>query len=436
VSLVKLLQKNLNINDKGHLTVAGFDAVDLAKKYGTPLYVFDENLIRTNCRTYVDAMHKYFGKGSMPLLASKALSFKGIYKIADEEGMGTDIVSPGELYTALKAGFPTKKMFFHGSAKSAEDVKFGIDSGVGHFVVDNVEELDRISAYAVEKKTVQKILLRVTPGIDPHTFEAVRTGQVDSKFGAAIETGQAMELTGYALGKPGVQLDGFHCHIGSQIFDCVPFTDAADIMLKFIADVRDKFGYKATILDLGGGMGVPYTEDDPKIDYAANIADIAKHIKNQCEKFGVEMPDIYMEPGRSIVAAAGVTLYTAESIKNIPGYKTYVAINGGMTDNPRYALYQSKYTVLVADRAGEPADFVCTVAGRCCESGDLIGKDMHIQKPQTGDTIAVLVTGAYCYAMASNYNRVCRAPIVLLRDGKDRLAVRRETYEDLTACDL
>ena len=431
-----MLQTNHSVNDLGHFCVAGMDTVALAEKYGTPLYVFDEDLIRQNCRSYVKAMKEHFGGASRPLLASKALSCKAIYRIAMEEGMGTDIVSPGELYTALAAGFPAEDMFFHGSAKTMDDVIFGMDSGVGHFVVDNIEELGRISRYAREKGLTQKILLRVAPGIDPHTFEAVNTGRVDSKFGAAIETGQALALAAEALNAPGVQLEGFHCHIGSQIFDCEPFTDAADIMLRLFADVREALGFTASILDLGGGFGVRYTEADPLIDYEANIAAIARHIRARCEEYSLPLPTVHMEPGRSIVAAAGVTLYTAQSITTIPGYKTYLAIDGGMTDNPRYALYQSRYDALIANRAAEPAGFRCTLAGRCCESGDLIGEDMLLQEPRVGDTVAVLVTGAYNYSMASNYNRVCRPAIVMLREGQDRLAVRRETYEDLCACDL
>ena len=434
--MTSLFQTNHSVNDRGHFAVAGFDTVALAEKYGTPLYVFDEDLIRRNCRAYVRAMKTHFGGASRPLLASKALSCKAIYRIAMDEGMGTDIVSSGELYTALAAGFPAEDMFFHGSAKTMDDVRFGMDSGVGHFIVDNAEELDRIRRCAEEKGLCQKILLRVAPGIDPHTFEAVNTGRVDSKFGAAIETGQAMALTELALNTPGVALEGFHCHIGSQIFDCDPFTDAADIMLRLFAAVRDRLGFVPTVLDLGGGFGVRYTEADPLIDYEANIAAIAEHIKARCAEFSLPLPTVYMEPGRSIVAAAGVTLYTAQSIKTIPGYKTYLAIDGGMTDNPRYALYQSKYTALIADRAAEPADFRCTLAGRCCESGDLIGEDMLLQEPRVGDTVAVLVTGAYNYSMASNYNRVCRPPIVMLHEGRDYLAVRRERFEDLCACDL
>lgn len=431
-----MLQNNHSVNAQGHFAVAGFDTVTLAEKYGTPLYVMDEALIRQNCRIWVRAMKEHFGGASKPLLASKALSCKAIYRIAKEEGMGTDIVSAGELYTALAADFPAEEMFFHGSAKTMAEVRFGMDSGVGFFVVDNAEELERISHYAREKGLCQKILLRVSPGIDPHTFEAVNTGRVDSKFGAAIETGQALALAELVLNTPGVELHGFHCHIGSQIFDCEPFTDAADIMIKLMAEVRAVLGFQADVLDLGGGMGVRYAESDPVIDYEANIAAIAAHVKARCADYDLPLPTVYMEPGRSIVAAAGVTLYSAESVKIIPGYKSYLAVDGGMTDNPRYALYGARHPALIANRAAAPADTRYTLAGRGCESGDLIGEDMLLQKAEPGDTVAVLVTGAYNYSMASNYNRVPRPPILMLRDGEEYLAVRRERFEDLCACDL
>ncbi len=430
-----MLQNNHSVNEKSHFCVAGHDCVRLAEKYGTPLYVMDEDLMRENMRLYVRAMAEHMPAGSRPYLASKALSFKGIYRIAREEGMGTDIVSPGELYTALQAGFPPEQMVFHGSAKTMQDVRFGIESGVGLFVVDNREELARIRDIAGQLGVTQRVLVRLAPGIDPHTFEAVNTGRVDSKFGAAIETGQAMELTRAVLAAPNVALEGFHCHIGSQIFDLAPFTDAADIMLRFIAEVRDETGFEAAALDLGGGFGVRYVESDPTVDIASAIAALGDHIRSRCAALGITPPRIIMEPGRSIVAAAGVTLYTAQSVKTIPGYKSYLAIDGGMTDNPRFALYGSRYTTLIADRAADKPDFTATLAGRCCESGDLIGTDMPFASPRPGDTVAVLVTGAYNYSMASNYNRVPRPPIVMLHEGRDYLAVRRETYADLCALD-
>lgn len=433
----KLLHDDLSVNECGHLVFAGVDACELAKKYGTPLMLLDEERIRERCRTYISAMREYFGEGSRPLLASKALCFKGIYRLAKEEGMSTDIVSPGELYTAVAAGFPMENAFFHGNNKTDADIEYAIDSGIGYFVVDNSEEAEAISECALSRGIEQKILLRLTPGIDPHTHAAISTGKVDSKFGTSIETGQAEELIKRVLGLGGIRLMGFHCHIGSQIFDIKPFCDAADIMIEYIAYIKRRLGYEAEMLNLGGGFGVRYTESDPYIDYRENIRMIAEHVKADCARFGVDQPRILMEPGRSIVADAGITLYTVGSVKDIVGYKSYVSIDGGMTDNPRYALYGSAYTVCVASKMNAEEDLVCTIAGRCCESGDIIQENVRIARPERGDILAVLVTGAYNYSMASNYNRIPRPAIVMVgKDGKDSLAVRRETYADLISRDI
>ena len=432
----KLIHSNVTIGENGHLHFAGMDTVALAKEYGTPAILIDEDRIRRRCREYKSAMKTYFGGASMPLFASKSLSFKGIYRIIADEDMGTDIVSSGELFTAVSAGFPMERAFFHGNNKTDADIAYAIENGIGYFVVDGFEELDAIDRIAGEKGIRQKILLRITPGIDPHTHQKISTGGVDSKFGSAIETGLASRITKAALSKLNIDLRGFHCHIGSQIFEIDPYTLAADIMLKFIADMRGEYGFTAEILNIGGGFGVRYVESDGEINITENIKNIAAHMTAACEKFDLAMPTIFMEPGRSIVADAGMTLYTVGSVKEIEGFKNYVSIDGGMTDNPRYTLYQSAYTLLLANRAQETADFACTVGGRCCESGDLIQENVMIPRPARGDILAVLVTGAYNYSMASNYNRVTRPPIVLLKDGESRLAVRRERFEDLIACDI
>lgn len=431
-----MLHTNLGINEKGHLTLAGVDTVEMAEKYSTPLFLFDEERIREKMRTYKSAMKEYFGNTSMPLFASKALCFKKIYKIAHEEGIGIDLVSPGELYTAKAAGFPLENAYFHGNNKTDADIELAIDSGLGYFVADNREELDSINRIAGEKGIKQKILLRLTPGIDPHTHAAITTGKVDSKFGTAIETGQAFELVKYILTLDNIILEGFHCHIGSQCFEIKPFCDGADIMIMFMARVRDKLGYETRTLNLGGGFGVRYVENDPHMDIDENIKLIAKHVDKTCERFSYNKPRILMEPGRSIVADAGLTIYTVGSVKTITGYKSYVSIDGGMTDNPRYALYQSAYTVLNASRASEKPDFTTTIAGRCCESGDLIQEDVNIKRPERGEKLAVLVTGAYNYSMSSNYNRLPRPALVMIKDGKDTLAVKRESFEDIIKNDL
>ncbi|MBQ0083444.1 MAG: diaminopimelate decarboxylase [Clostridiales bacterium] len=425
---------NLSVNEKGNLCFAGLDTVDIAKKYGTPIYVMDENKIREKCSIYKKAMKEYFGGNSMPVFASKSLCFKYIYKIIKEENLGIDVVSSGELYTAVQAGFPMENAYFHGNNKTDFDVKFAMDNGIGFFVCDNVYELNVINAEAKSRGIVQKILLRITPGIDPHTHSKISTGNVDSKFGAAIETGQAMELCEFALSKENVKLCGFHCHIGSQIFDVTPFCDAAKIMVRFISAVKEKLGYEAEILNLGGGMGVRYVESDPEINYENNIREIADLVKAECERLNLNMPTVLMEPGRSIVADAGLTLYTVGGRKEIKGFKNYVSVDGGMPDNPRFALYQSAYTVMVANKANEKPDYDCIIAGRCCESGDLLQENVTIPKADRGDVLAVLTTGAYNYAMASNYNAICKPPVLMIKDKKEFVAVRRESFEDLTAC--
>lgn len=430
----KLLHDNLSVKD-GTLYFADYNTTALAKKYGTPLMLLDEKKIRNTMRIYKNAMEKHFGVGSRPLYASKALSFVGIYQIAKEEEINTDIVSIGELYTAIKAGFPLENAFFHGNAKSDSDIEFAISNGIGYFIVDTYDELYAIDKIAGKQSKKQKILLRLTPGIDPHTHSAIATGKVDSKFGTAIETGQALEIVKEAISLSNIDLRGFHAHIGSQIFDIKPFCDSADIMIRFVGEVKDELDFDTEILNLGGGFGVRYVESDPVIDYAENIRLISEHIKSYCEENEIKMPTILMEPGRSIVADSGMTLYTALSVKEITGYKNYVAIDGGMTDNPRYALYGSSYTVLTSNKMDKKADYECTIAGRNCESGDLIQENVKIPKPQRGDNIAVLVTGAYNYSMASNYNRVPRPAVVLLGD-TDRVVINRETPEDVSRLDV
>lgn len=431
-----MLYENLAVNARGHLTFAGFDTAQLAAQFGTPLFLMDEARIRSRCRLYKKAMEESFASGGAPLFASKALSFKRIYEIMNEERMDIDIVSSGELHTAVKAGFPMENAYFHGNNKTDFDIRFAMENGVGYFVCDNLPELEAIDEEAGRQAIRQKILLRLTPGIDPHTHAKITTGKVDSKFGAAVETGQAAELVGLALSKKNIDLLGYHCHIGSQIFEHKPFCDAAILMLRFLAAMKAQYGYTAQILNLGGGMAVRYLESDPSMDYAKSIAHIGHLVRDTCRQLGIDEPRILMEPGRSIVADAGITLYTVGGTKQIPGFKNYASIDGGMTDNPRYALYQSGYTVLLANRMNDKADFACTIAGRCCESGDLIQENVVIPKPVRGDLLAVLTTGAYNYSMASNYNRVPRPPVVLIGADGPYLAVRRESLDDLTANDL
>ncbi len=431
-----MLHENLQISENNHLLINGFDTVELAKKYGTPLYVLDTDMVYNNCVMYKNLIEKHFGEGSMPLIASKALSCKEVYRIAAKAGIGTDMVSGGEIYTAFSAGFPMERAYFHGNNKTDEDIRFALDCGVGCFVVDNNEEIVALSTEAKKRNVKVKVMLRVSPGIDPHTHKAVVTGSVDSKFGVAIETGQAMESIKLILAQDSLSLEGVHCHIGSQIFEYDPYASAADIMIGFIANIKAETGYEVSALNLGGGFGVRYVESDPVYDYDKALSDIAASINAAYEKHGVSKLRIYFEPGRSIVAAAGLTLYTVGSFKTITGYKSYVSIDGGMPDNPRYALYQSKYTCLVANKAGDEKTVTATIAGRCCESGDLIQENAEIQPCNRGDILAVLVTGAYNYSMASNYNRLPRPAMVGVGADGDKLIIKRETYEDLIKNDI
>ncbi len=431
-----MLSKNISVGPQGNLMFAGYNTVELAKKYGTPLYLMDEIMIRERMRTYKSALSDFFPEGSVPEYASKAFSCKRIYEIANEEGINVDVVSPGEMYTAYKAGFPMERVFFHGNNKTDSDIEFAINLGIGCFVVDSIDEIIAINSICAQKGIVQKIMMRVTPGIDPHTHKKISTGSVESKFGIAIETGDAISAVKECLMLSNISLHGFHCHIGSQIFESNPFITAAEIMVSFMAEVRDITGFTANTLNLGGGFGVKYTEKDPDIDYREKIREVANKILEICNNKNFPMPKVLMEPGRSLVADAGMTLYTVGGVKEINGYRNYVSIDGGMADNPRYALYESEYTVYNATNAADEPDYVTTVAGRCCESGDLIQENVKIKKPVRGDILAVATTGAYNYSMASNYNRIARPPVVMLTEDGDYLAVKRESLDDLIILDV
>lgn len=432
-----MICSNLSVRSDGQLLFAGQDTAALAATYGTPLYLMDEDRIRERCHTYITAAAAAFDGKARILYASKAASFKRMYEIMREEGMCVDVVSPGEIATVRRADFPMECVYFHSSHKSDEDICYAMEQGVGYFVVDNTEELLALEQIAAEKELRQRILIRLTPGIDPHTYEAVATGKVDSKFGFAIETGQAEEVTRLALAQPHLELVGFHSHVGSQVFDSDVFLQMIDILMEYIAMIRDKYDYLPQQLDLGGGYGVRYLPTDPELDIAANLVQVGAYTKQKAAEWGVPMPEVLFEPGRSIVADAGLTLYTVSSLKRIPGYKNYVSVDGGMTDNPRFALYQAPYTVLAAGKLNEPATMTCSVVGRCCESGDIIQENVPMPESiKRGDLVACLTTGAYNYSMASNYNRVPRPPVVMLHGGAAYMAVQRETLEDITALDL
>ena len=432
-----LICDNIDVSENGHLLFAGRDTTEMIKKYGSPMFLMDEERIRHNCRVYKCALERNFGSDAIALYASKAASFKRIYEIIGEEGLGCDVVSCGEIYTASRAGFPLSRAYFHSNNKTDADIEYAIEHGIGYFVCDNEEEVYAISRIAGEKGIRQKILLRLTPGIDPHTYAAVATGKVDSKFGSAIETGQAEAITKIALGEKNVILSGFHCHVGSQVFDAEVYLSSTKIMLDFIKHIKDTTGYEADELDLGGGFGVRYVEEDPTINIGEKIDELAAFIRSYVLELGLNMPKIRLEPGRSIIADTCLTLYTVGTVKRIPGYKSYVSVDGGMTDNPRFALYGSRYTVLAANKVTERCDFDCSVVGRCCESGDIIQENVKLPASiKRNDIIAVLTTGAYNYSMSSNYNRIGRLPIVMLNKDGDYLAVKRESLEDIARNDI
>ncbi len=431
-----MISESVGVNNCGNLTVGGADCVELAQNFGTPLYVFDENLIRKTCREFKASIDEFYDGNGLVLYASKAFSCKEMYRIVQSEGLGCDVVSGGELFTALSAGFKAENIFFHGNNKTLDEIEYALKSGVGRLVVDNETELENIQRIAGNLGVRANIVLRIKPGIDAHTHDYIRTGQIDSKFGFALENGEAFECTEKALKYKNIALYGFHCHIASQVCETKPFQEAAEVMLTFMSQVRERFGVTLTELNLGGGFGVKYIESDGQIPFCEYMKNTAVALKTKADELNFPVPKIFIEPGRSVIAPAGLTLYTVGNVKTIKDVRTYVAIDGGMGDNPRYALYQADYTVEIANKVLQPKDFIATVAGKCCESGDLIQEHAPMQKPEVGDIMAVLNTGAYCYSMASNYNRIRRPMVVMVKDGKARVIVKRETYEDIIKNDI
>lgn len=426
----------LGVNEKGHLTVGNCDTVDLAKKYGTPFICYDETQIRKNCKAFVESIEQNYDGRGLVCYASKAFSCLEMCRICKEEKMGLDVVSGGEIYTAMKAGFPADRICFHGNNKTIDELTMALDNNIGRIVVDNITELNTLSTLAAKTNKKAKIMLRIKPGIDAHTHSFIRTGQIDSKFGFALETGEAMEAVKLSVEAKNIELCGLHCHIGSQIFDIDPFELAARVMIDFIADIKAKLGYKISELNLGGGFGIKYLESDKPEGFREYMKRVAAVVKAQAAEKGIDLPFIIIEPGRSVVGAEGVTVYTVGAVKNIPDIRTYVSIDGGMTDNPRYILYQSEYEVLCANKANEPKTEKVTVAGKCCESGDLIQENAAIQKVEAGDLLAVLSTGAYNYSMASNYNRIPRPIVLMAENGESKIIINRESYADLARNDI
>ena len=430
------VSKNLSVNEKNHLVIGKNDTVELAREFGTPLYVLDEDLLRENCKIYKNAIDKYYDGNGLVLYANKAFCTKYTCKVMAEEGLGIDVVSGGELYTAKMADFPMDKVYFHGNNKTVDELTMAVEYGVGNVIVDNIYELERLDAIAKAHGIVQNIMFRIKPGVDAHTHSFVQTGQIDSKFGVALENGEAFEICKKAKEMSNVKVNGIHCHIGSQIFDIEPFCKAAEIMMNFAGDLKDELGIEIEKLNLGGGYGISYTENDDPVPYDEYIKYVSGIVKDIAAKRGVRLPMILMEPGRSIVAPAGITLYTVGGVKDIKDVRKYVLVDGGMGDNPRYILYQSEYTAVIANNANAKRTEKVTIAGRCCESGDLLLENTLMPETNVGDTLAVLATGAYNYSMASNYNRIPRPAVVAVSGGKAKVIVKRESYEDIIRNDL
>ena len=424
----------LSINEKGHLSIKNHDLTDISEKFGTPIYVMDEENIRNSCKTYVQAINKYYDSNGLVLFASKSLNCKEICKIINQENMGIDVVSGGEWYTAIKANFPTSKIHFHGNNKTIEELTLAVNNDVGRIVIDNEEELKNLNNIASGKNKICNILLRVKPGVDAHTHEFIKTGRIDSKFGMTMN--EVLKLLENINKFKNINFMGLHCHIGSQILDVRPFILAASIMIDFISKIKFKTNLQVKELNLGGGFGIQYTQKDKFFDYDECIKKVSIVIKEKCKELKVPIPYIYIEPGRSIVGQAGITLYKIGNIKKIPGIRTYVSVDGSMADSPRHITYGSEYTVINVSKANIKPNKLVTIAGKCCESGDIIAEDVLLADPEIGDTIAVLCTGAYNYSMASNYNRSLKPPILMINKNELKIIVKRQSFEDLLSLDV
>lgn len=422
-------------NQHGHLEIGGVDALYLAEKYGTPLYVYDVALIRERAKSFKQAFITA-GLKAQVAYASKAFSSVAMIQLAEEEGLSLDVVSGGELYTAVAAGFPAERIHFHGNNKSREELRMALEHRIGCIVVDNFYEISLLEDLCQETGHSIDVLLRITPGVEAHTHDYITTGQEDSKFGFDLHNGQTERAIEQVLQSEHIQLLGVHCHIGSQIFDTAGFVLAAEKIFKKLDEWRESYSFVSKVLNLGGGFGIRYTEDDEPLHATEYVEKIIEAVKENAARYGFNIPEIWIEPGRSLVGDAGTTLYTVGSQKEVPGVRQYVAVDGGMNDNIRPALYQAKYEAATANRINEAHDKTVSIAGKCCESGDMLIWDIDLPDVKEGDLLAVFCTGAYGYSMANNYNRIPRPAVVFVENGEDHLVVKRETYEDIVKLDL
>lgn len=424
------------INAEGHLEVGGCDTVALAKQFGTPLYVVDEAAIRSNCRRYKAAFDACYPENQI-YYASKAFLNLAISKIMEQEGFGMDVASGGELYVALQAGFPVERIAMHGSNKSLEELTMALDAGVGEIMLDNLFELDMLTELAGKRNQRVNLMVRTAPGVDPKTHRLIRTGQSDSKFGLNIADGSAMIAIKRVLESPLLNFSGIHCHIGSQLLDADTHQESALILVNFMDRIRQETGAIVERINIGGGLGVTYLAENPPVSYQEFASAVTTPLKDALQFAGLPFPTLLQEPGRSLVGEAGVTLYSIGAIKTVPideigAKRTYVSIDGGMSDNPRPQLYGAKYECLIANKANQNADTLVTIAGKHCET-DILIWDVKITEPVPNDILAVQTTGAYNHAMASNYNRFLRPAVVLVQAGEADIIVERETYESLIA---
>ncbi|MED4204273.1 diaminopimelate decarboxylase [Neobacillus mesonae] len=423
------------VNNNGHLEIGGVDSLELAKNFGTPLYVYDVALIRERARGFKQAFEEQQVRAQVAY-ASKAFSTVAMVQLAEEEGLSLDVVSGGELYTAITAGFPAERIHFHGNNKSREELEMALEHQIGCIVIDNFHEIELLKDICSEKSTKVNILLRVTPGIEAHTHDYILTGQEDSKFGFDLQNGQAEEALAEVLPYDYFNVLGLHCHIGSQIFETTGFLLAARKIVEKMTEWKQKLAFEAEVLNLGGGFGIRYTNEDEPIPPAQYVSAIIKEVKLLIDQNSLQMPEIWIEPGRSLVGDAGITLYKIGSSKDVPAVRKYLAVDGGMSDNIRPALYQAKYEAVLANKPLAQTSDTVSIAGKCCESGDMLIWDLPLPEAGKDDLLAVFCTGAYGYSMANNYNRIPRPAVVFVENGNATLVVKRETYEDLIKLDL
>jgi len=423
------------VNKNGNLEIGGVDSIELAKEYGTPLYVYDVALMRERAQSFKRAFEEQEIKAQVAY-ASKAFSTIAMIQLAEEEGLSLDVVSGGELYTAIAAGFPVERIHFHGNNKSREELEMALDHEIGCIVVDNFSELELLKTIAKEKNAHVSILLRVTPGIEAHTHDYILTGQEDSKFGFDLQNGQAEDALKMALKNDNFEVLGLHCHIGSQIFETTGFLLAAKKIVGKMEAWKRELSFEAKVLNLGGGFGIRYTKEDEPIQPSQYVSEIIREVKLLTDSYSLKMPEIWIEPGRSLVGDAGITLYKVGSSKEVPGVRKYLAVDGGMSDNIRPALYQAKYEAVLANKPLTKAKETVSIAGKCCESGDMLIWDLPLPDVGEEDILAVFCTGAYGYSMSNNYNRIPRPAVVFVENGIATLVVKRETYEDLIKHDL